>query len=399
MLQSQAVESYLMENVKEDQFQFLREVFPGLTDSWLAYISSTATRNDYVAGTVICREGEPGDTFYIIESGTVGVSKRVDGETTHTLAHHLAGEFFGELALVHDVPRSATVTAIEDTSLIEISKENFNEYLAHSPPMAVAIMRAVAARWRDADRRSISELRRKNTELQQTYSELEREVERRSDFLTVISHELRTPLTSVKGYTHLLREGKLQGADYERSIEALTKNFDKIVLLVNNILLLQEIELVVPQMERVVLETLVRDEVEEIAPQARESGLRILTDIEAGLPHLRGDKDSLRKAIGALLDNAIKFSPDGGDIRVKVRREGPHAAFSVRDPGVGIDPEDVKHIFDRIHLLDQKDDNVFGGIGIGLPLVRAVVQHHGGEIDVESTLEEGSTFTIRLPFR
>ena len=389
----------LSAQVVAERTEFLRAVFPGLTDSWLSYIASSVTRHIYPNGTIICREGDIGDRFYIIESGLVEVSKLLDGETSRILTRQGSGEFFGELALVIDIPRAATVAVIEEAALLEISKDDLNAYVRHNQAMAAAIMRAVALRLHDADQRSIGEMRRKNAELQQAYADLTREIERRSEFLTVISHELRTPLTSVKGYMHLLKAGMLKGADFERAVEALTGNFDQIVRLVNNILFLQEIELVVPQMEMLNLEQLVRGIVDLEAPRARESGLRILLEIEAGLPRLRGDEDSLKQAIQALIENAIKFSPDGGDILVKVRREGPHAAISVKDPGVGIAPDAVDHIFDRFHVLDKAGDHLFGGIGIGLPLVRAVVQNHDGMIRVDSAPGRGSTFTVELPFR
>ena len=379
--------------------EFLREIFPGLTDSWLSYLAHALHSRHFPADAVICREGEPGDAFYIIESGLVEVSKRFDDESSRILARQGPGEFFGELALVQEIPRAATVTAMEDTTLLEISKADFNQYLNHNPAMAAAIMRAMAARLRDNDQRAIAELRRKNAELAQAYADLQREVQRRSEFLTTVSHELITPLTSVKGYMHLLKEGRLKGADLDRGVETLTRNFDVIVRLVNNILFLYEIELIVPQMEMVNLETIVRGIVDQLAPKAKQVGLRILTEIEAGLPRLRGDEDSLTQAIGALLENAIKFSPNGGDIFVKVRREGPHAVISVTDPGVGIEPDVIDHIFDRFHILDSKGDHLFGGIGLGLPLVHAVVQHHDGTIRLESQPGKGSTFTIQLPFR
>ncbi|HET7091418.1 MAG TPA: ATP-binding protein [Anaerolineae bacterium] len=383
----------------KDRAEFLRQVFPGLTDSWLSYMASTAHWRAYPAGTVICREGDYGDTFFIIESGTVEISKRLDGETSRILAREGAGEFFGELALVQGVPRVATATAIEDTELLEISKEDFSQYIDSNPAMAAAIMRAVAARLRDADQRAIAELRRKNAELREAYDDLRREIKHRSGFLTTISHELRTPLTSVRGYTHLLKAGKLKDADFDHAVETLTRNVDRIVQLVNDILILEEIELVVPQMELINLESIVRGIVERQTSRAGESGLNILAEIETGLPRLRGDESTLSQAINALLDNAIKFSPDGGDIVVKVRREGRHAVIVVTDPGVGMEPDVIGHIFEWSHLRDEKGDHLFGGMGIGLPLVHAVVQHHDGTIDVESQPGRGSTFTVRLPFR
>jgi signal transduction histidine kinase len=383
----------------KDRAEFLRQVFPGLTDSWVSYVASTVHWRAYPAGAVICREGDTGDTFYIIESGTVEISKQLDGETSRILGREGVGEFFGELALVQGVPRAATVTAIEDTELLEISKEDFNLYIERNPAMAAAIMRAVAARLRDADQRAIAELRRKNAELREAYDDLRREIKRRGEFLTTVSHELRTPLTSVKGYLHLLKGGTLKDAEFDWAVGTLTRNVDRIVQLVNSILMLEEIEVVVPQMELINLESIVRGIVEQQTSRARESGLNILAEIETGLPRLRGDESTLSQAINALLDNAIKFSPDGGDIVVKVRRDGRHAVIVVTDPGVGIEPDVIGHIFDRSHLRDEKDDVLFDGIGIGLPLVRAVAQHHDGTIDVESQPGKGSTFTVRLPFR
>ncbi len=379
--------------------ELLHQIFPGLTESWLSYISTSLHTRHFPAQSVICREGEPGDAFYIIESGHVEVSKRLDADTSRILVRQGPGQFFGELSLVQEVPRTATVTAIEDTILLEISKADFNQYINHNPAMAVAVIRSTTARLRDNDQRAIEELRQKNEELALAYTDLQHEVERRSEFLTVVSHELRTPLTSVKGYTHLVKSGMLRDTDLDQAMETLTRNVDMIVRLVNNILFLQEIELIVPQMEMINLETIVREVVGHLAPKAREAGLRVLIDIEAGLPRLRGDEDNLTQAFSALLDNAIKFSPNGGEILVRVKREGPRALVSVADPGVGIEPNVVEHIFDRLHILDKKGDHLFGGIGLGLPLVRAVVQHHDGSIRVQSEPDKGSTFTIELPFR
>jgi signal transduction histidine kinase len=382
-----------------DRTDLLRNIFPGVPEASLAYIASASRSCLYPAGTVICREGDVGETLFIIESGLVEVSKRLDGVTSHTLARHGPGEFFGELAVLQDIPRAATVTAIEDSELLEISKREFSHYLTDNPALAAAVMHVVAARLHDADLRSITELRRKNAELAQAYADLEQEVNRRSQFLTVISHELRTPLTSVKGYMHLLKSGKLNDAELAQVMDTLTRNFDTIVSLVNNILFLQEVELVVPQMEMISLDTIVRKIVDGAASRAQVLGLQLRVEIESGLPRLRGDEASLTQAIHALLDNAIKFSPDGGDIFVKVRREGPHAVISMRDPGVGIEQDTLDHLFDRFHILDGAGEHLFGGIGIGLPLVRAVVQNHAGTIRVESEPGNGSTFTIELPFR
>jgi CRP-like cAMP-binding protein len=224
----------------------LRHAFPSLSEDTLAYVAQNAREIRVAPGDRICKEGEAGDAFYLILAGRVQVSKFLELGTQHLLNELYAGQFFGELALVEDAPRVASVDALAETALLVITKHDFQELMMNNPQMAVPIMRAVAARLRDSDRRSIDDLRRKNEQLAQTYLTLKDTVQRKSDFLTVIAHELRTPLTSIKGYGHFLRMGTLQGENLIHAVQAIVNSTDAIVRLINNILFLQELELIEP---------------------------------------------------------------------------------------------------------------------------------------------------------
>ena len=216
------------------RIEVLRHAFSSLNEDTLAYVAQNGREIRVAAGDRICAEGAVGDAVYFILSGRVQVSKFLELGTQHLLNELFPGQFFGELALVEDVPRMASVDALEETTLLVITKDDFQDFLSRSPEAAMPIMRSIASRLRDSDRRSIEELRQKNDELAHAYLTLRDLAQRKSDFLTVIAHELRTPLTSIKGYGHFMRMGTLQGENLNRAVQAIVNNTDAIVRLINN---------------------------------------------------------------------------------------------------------------------------------------------------------------------
>ena len=379
------------------RIEVLCHAFPSLREDTLTYVARNAREVRVAAGDRICEEGEAGDAFYLILAGRVQVSKRLQLGTQRLLTELSPGHFFGELALVEDAPRVASVDALEETTLLVINKDDFQELLLSNPEMAVPIMRAVAARLRDADHRAIDELRQKNEELAQAYLTLQEAVQRKSDFLTVIAHELRTPLTAIKGYGHFLRLGTLQGVNLDRAVQAIVNNTDAIVRLINNILFLQELELIEPAFEPVDVPTLINAMLTMVRSHAAGLGLIFRLDLPSDLPTVSADLDGLTQAIGALIDNAVKFSPNGGAINIAALVEDGQMRVSIQDPGVGIPPDQMYHIFDRYHHLESVGDHLFGGVGLGLPIAKQVVEQHGGSISVVSSPGEGSTFTLTIP--
>lgn len=151
----------------------LRQVFPGIEDEDLAELASVAELRTYPAGTILCREGEAEDTFYIIVSGQAEVVKQLDGGVQGVLNRPGPGEFVGEIALVREGTRTATVRTVESTTVMEIGHGDFVDMLYHSAPMAVRIMLEITPRLRDIDQSIIANLRQKNAELEQAYEELE----------------------------------------------------------------------------------------------------------------------------------------------------------------------------------------------------------------------------------
>jgi signal transduction histidine kinase len=377
----------------------IRRAFPGLPEETVRELASAARVETYHPGFILCHEGRVEDSFYVIVSGHAEVSKQFDDETRRVLHRLGPGDFFGEIALVQKGPRIATVRTLEMTTVLQIDRDSFDAMLERSPRMMLRIVRHVASRLRDADQKAISDLRRKNVELARAYAALEGQQRLRSEFLTTVSHELRTPLAAVTGYLQFLRSGALTSEQRIEMLETVSRNVDRVIHLVNSILFLQELELITPEFHPVDPGNVALEAVQEAREQAAETEVRLQVQIEPDLPVIQGDAMELERAVAVLLDNAIKFSPDGGNVSVEVFAGGNHVGIRVSDPGVGIPTEELENIFEPFTQAPPPEGRLFGGIGVGLPIARHVVELHGGRIEVESAAGQGSTFTIFLPVR
>jgi signal transduction histidine kinase len=375
----------------------LRTTFPDLDDELLTSLALSAREMQVAAGDLILTEGEVGEAFFIILEGRVQISKFLELGTQRLLNELRRGQFFGEMALIEEAPRMASAYALQATTLLVITKQDFQDLLTHSMPASLTIMRSVVARFREADRLAIDELREKNRELARAYAELSETTRRKSEFLTMVSHELRTPLTSIRGYAQLMRTGVIKDGDLSSALDVVVNNTDALVRLINNILFLQELELIPPVLLPLDLGEIVTGLVQSIQAHAADHGLKFDVKLPADLPMIAADRDGLTQAIGALVDNAVKFSPNGGCIRISAEMQDRALTLSIADPGVGIPPDEVYHIFDRFRHLETSGDHVFGGVGLGLRIAKQVVEQHGGHISVVSRVGRGSTFAVTLP--
>ncbi len=377
----------------------LRRTFPGLTTNDHAALLQTCKFIELPADTVVCEEGRIESTFYLIISGRVEVSQRIDQKERRLLQILEQHGFFGEMALIQSVPRTATVRTLERTTLLEIDRPAFDLVLHRSPEMAGTMLREVIMRLQANDQKVLAEFRSKNEKLAAAYDELRRQDQLRSEFLTTVSHELRTPLTSAKGFLQLMRSGIMDDAALKAALATVGDNVEVIIALVNDILFLQEIEGIAPQFESTDVAEVVRRVIEEKREQAAGAGIELNANFAPDLPRVQGDAKSLARMFGGLIDNAIKFSPNGGEVRVEATRDADAITVSVSDHGVGIAPEHMPKIFDRFFHVDEINGARFGGVGLGLAIAKNVAERHGGKIEAESegVAGKGSVFRVRLP--
>lgn len=239
-------------------------------------------------------------------------------------------------------------------------------------------------------------------ELTERVEELKEANRLKSQFLSNVSHELRTPLNAILGYTDLLIDGVYGQvkADQRTPLEGVRRNAGDLLRLINDVLDLTRIEAkkIEIRAEKIDLIALLQEIFIDIQPILEQKSLALWLDIPEGLPSLESDRAKVRQILGNLLSNAAKFTEEG---KVMVSAEAvPQRGgveIIVRDTGIGIPKEELPKIFDRFHQVDGSATREFGGVGLGLSIVKELVGLLGGEIRVESEVGKGSTFTVFLP--
>lgn len=377
--------------------RIIPRAFPGITPSEVEELIANCRINTYPAGTVLCHENQVERVFYMILEGEAEVSKAVSASESRLLKTLDVGDFFGEMALIHNAPRAATVAARSRLVVLELDQSGFNQVLQHSSSIALAMVREISNRLRQNDEMAIEDLRMRAGELADAYQKLAEQELARREFLGSVAHELRTPLMTANGYLQILQKGVLTGDKLAEVINTVSRNVSQIADLVNDILFLQEIELVLPEFQPVDMVALCRLVMNRHEERARSQDIHMKMVGDGQVPQVAGDSKTLERAMMALIDNAIKFSPHGGDVQICFTPEEHDLVIAIEDHGIGIAPEAISRVFDRFYHQDQSGNELFGGLGIGLAVTRQVILQHHGTIVAESALGRGSTFTISLP--
>jgi len=222
----------------------------------------------------------------------------------------------------------------------------------------------------------------------------------RKDFVANVSHELRTPLTSIKGYIEALIDGAKD--DPQKCAEFLgiiQKHSDQLNALLADLLQLSTIESGQYQWQRgiVLIPEMIDKAVHLLQPQARKKGQEISTGLAEGVGTLTGDADKLIQVLINLIDNAIKYTPNGGRIRVEARQREDAVEIAVSDSGIGIPAKEIPRIFERFYRVDRARSREMSGTGLGLSIVKHIIEAHGGKVSVESQVGKGSRFVVTLP--
>ncbi|HNP74609.1 MAG TPA: ATP-binding protein [Kouleothrix sp.] len=237
---------------------------------------------------------------------------------------------------------------------------------------------------------------------QAALAEAQQALRLRDEFLSIASHELKTPLTSVLGNAQLLqrrtlREGSLSAA-HQRTLGVIVDQSHRLEKLINDLLDISRIEMghLSLDVEPIDLATLVRQVVEEVQPMLYIQHT-VVAELRASPVPIAGDALRLEQVLQNLIQNSIKYSPDGGQITVRLESSGTHAQLSISDQGIGIPSLAVPQLFSRFYRASNVHEQSISGMGIGLYVVKEIVSLHGGTIAVSSQEGSGSTFTIAIP--
>ena len=254
----------------------------------------------------------------------------------------------------------------------------------------------------DVTERKLAELERESLLRREQVARMEAEGATRlkDEFLATVSHELRTPLNAITGWVHLLRSGKLPQIDIERGLETIQRNADSQSRLINDLL---DVSRIISGKLRldvrpIALMSAIEAAVDTVRPTAEAKGVRLHAMLDPAVEPIAGDPERLQQVVWNLLTNAVKFSQKGGQVQIRLRKVEAYAELAISDTGAGIAPEFLPYVFHPFRQAEGTTTRKHPGLGLGLAIVRHLVELHGGSVSAASPGEgKGATFTVVLP--
>ena len=218
-------------------------------------------------------------------------------------------------------------------------------------------------------------------------------------FIQNISHELLTPLAAIAGHVANIKECSIEEVESWRySQDTIEREVRRLTGLTSNLLLLSRLESGVPlRLESTNIGVVVEEAVAGLLRVAQAKGIELSIQSPPRLPRTRADRHRIKQVFINLLDNAVKYCPEGSEVQVRLETDGESIIVEVADDGPGIPPEDLPHIFEKMYRVEKESTRAVEGSGLGLSIVKRIVELHGGHIAVESMVGEGTTFRVRLP--
>jgi signal transduction histidine kinase len=371
-------------------------------DRWERY----AVRRIVAGGRYVFEEGDPSDEMFIVAQGRVMIVKDAPGTEPVLLGYRNPGDIMGELSLLNDSPRTASALALDDTELLAISCDDFWQMMRNDQSFQNTVISTLVESLlkADTDRQAMArweyDVLVRFSALSSEHARLAEILQLRKEMVNFIVHDLRSPLGLIAmcvamleiDIKHLLDEDQ---AEYLRMAH---DGVDSMLTLIDAILDLERFETGTIPLNRaaVDLADLASNAVRQIQPMAQAKDITVSCHTPSAPYWCMADSDYISRVFTNLLDNALKFTPSGGEIAIKVWREGQAVLAAVSDNGPGIPPEYRERIFTR--FAQTEEGRKARGFGLGLAFCRAAIQAHDGAIRAEGGLDgTGSSFVFSLP--
>jgi signal transduction histidine kinase len=385
----------------DDLFAVLKKVyfFQGLADKEVEKLQRVCHRISFPAGELIFKEGSEADRFYILLKGTVEVWKNYDLPERDLLALHTSGHLFGEMALVDELPRSATVICREPCRLLYINRSDFHRTILQDSHIAVSILRALSDMVRKSNEYFVGNLRERNLELERANEALREAQEELlvkdrlstlGKFSSLILHDIRNPLSVLRSLAEMILLHSAERGKVERNARKIITEADRVNQIASELLDYSRGEIRL-NMSVVNLHELFKQLEETVAEKFRSRGIVIRFDIQMTEPVILDGQRMFRVFLN-LADNARKAMPEGGTFTVRAVKSDQTLNVEFSDTGVGMPPEVQRRIFEPFFSYSNQ-----GGTGLGMSIVKSVVEAHHGTLGVTSTPNEGTTFRMTLP--
>jgi len=393
-------------SIEEDpgRFQFLRKsyLFKGLADEDIRLVAESCAQEERDAGDVIFVEGSKADRFYIVMEGRVEVWKNFYDPKPDLLAVHGSGRFFGEMALIDELPRSATVVAKERTRLLYLGRDDFRRLIHERASIALSVMTSISYMVRSSNESFVDDLRRRNGELERAYAQLKKaHAERlRSErlstlgkFSSLILHDIRNPLSILKGQLQLMQLRLAEPDKLAGHVAASLSEVARLERLAGEFLDYSRGEVRLDMAVTRPGELFAKVEA-AVAERLRQARIGLVKELGYDEPVIL-DSERVFRALVNVTDNARKaMTRTGGTLSLKSYCDADRLVFEVSDTGEGMSAEVLGHVFEPFYSASGQ-----GGTGLGMLIVKNIVEAHGGTVRIGSKPAVGTRVLLSFPLR
>lgn len=392
-------------------------LFEGVAPNVLDLLAAKLQKRSVAAGEIIAREGELGDSMFIIAGGKVKVHRE-----DVTFAELGPGNLVGEFALIDTEPRSASLTALEPTELYVLSRADFSAVVATHTEALLGIARYIVRRMRTANDKILAEAKQREEILQLKVAERTKDLseqieesirinskltqvnQHKDDIIKIVSHDIRSPVSGINNLAALLVDpdiasDKAQVMNYGKLIASSASSVTKFV---NDILDSAKLESGTTELTKARLDLLdfLKGQAATFEPLTITKGVKLKLDLSGSLV-IQADRSKLSQAFNNLISNSIKFTPKEGTVELGLRQiehEGkPFAEARITDTGIGIPAEAIPTLFEKFNKIQRTGTSGEKGTGLGMSIAKQIIDLHQGDIIVESVVNKGTTFRILLP--
>jgi signal transduction histidine kinase len=385
----------------QKRIEILKQIpfFSSMSIDDLNMLANSLEEVKFEAGDIVFKEHDIGDCFYIVEKGLVEILKSMGTSEERSFGTQGPNEILGEMSLIEDKPRSATVRTMQDSVLLKLTKDQFNKLIVENPHWYEKIANTLSSRLRESNLREVRTLEMKNRELERAYRELKQAQDDliKQEKLAAIGnvssrvvHDIKNLLTSIQGFAEIIRTKTPQS---KRFADAIVEQVKLMAEMIQEVLDFARGEENVLDIQAYRVEPFLETLVELFESSLRGKDIEIQTNLKyKGTAYF--DEMALKRILHNLVNNAKDAIPrfKDGLIEISTEWDGDYWIIHVSDNGKGIPPEILDRIFDPFVTQGKSH-----GTGLGLSITKKLIEAHRGKISIESEPGEGTTFTIRLP--
>lgn len=387
---------------EREWFPFLRRapLFKGLTDEEIRLVAASCAEEERDPGDVIFVEGSTADRFYIVMEGRIEVWKNYYDPKPDLLAIHGSGRFFGEMALIDELPRSATVVAKEKSRLLYLYRDDFRRLIRERSSIALSVMTGISYMVRNSNEAYVDDLRKRNAELERAYAQLKSAHSERlrserlstlGKFSSLILHDIRNPLSILKGQLQLMQMRLGEPDKLERHVAASFAEVTRLERLASEFLDYSRGEVRLDMAVTKPSELFAKVE-EAIGERLADTDITLSLEPRYDEPVIL-DSERVFRALLNVADNARKaMSRSGGALTLKSFRNRDKLILETADSGEGMSPEVLAHVFEPFYSASNK-----GGTGLGMLIVKNIVEAHGGTVRLGSKPGVGTRVLLSFP--